>query len=104
MGLFNMLFGTRKNDAVKQAYKSGALIIDVRSSDEFRNGHIKGSCNIPLQELSKKISWIKQQKKQVIAVCRTGARSSLAKNLLKSNGIEVMNGGSWESVNKKIIN
>lgn len=104
MKWLSSLFGTGNNDALKQAFQNNALIIDVRSVEEFREGHIKGSCNIPLQDLSKKMDWIKNQKKQVITVCKSGARSSLAKNILSSKGLEVMNGGGWESLNKQIIN
>ena len=59
MGLLDLLFGGSKKAAyIKELYANGAVIIDVRTPDEFRSGHIKSSINIPLQTLSQKITTI----------------------------------------------
>lgn len=76
----------------------GALILDVRTPEEFRGGHIKGSLNIPVQVLQNKIADLKKKGKPIIAVCRSGARSGMAADMLKSAGIEAYNGGAWDSL------
>lgn len=82
--------------------KNGAQIIDVRTKGEYQGGHIRGSVNIPLQNLQSNISKIKKDK-PVITCCASGMRSATAKNILKSNGFpEVYNGGGWVSLKSKI--
>lgn len=75
--------------------KSGAVVVDVRTKTEYAAGHIKGSINIPLQELSNNLSKIKKTN-PVITCCATGMRSSTAASLLKAKGYnDVYNAGSW---------
>ena len=79
-----------------------AIILDVRTVDEFRSGHIKGSVNIPLQNLNNQLSKLKKDK-AIITCCASGSRSSIAKSILKSNGYtNVHNGGSWINVRRYI--
>jgi rhodanese-related sulfurtransferase len=74
----------------------------VRTPGEFQGGHIKGSKNIPLNTISSKINEIKKLNKPVIACCASGMRSSQATSILKSNGIDAMNGGGWNSLQNKL--
>ncbi len=85
----------------RELVKNGATIIDVRTKGEFESGHIRGSINIPLNNLSTNLSKIKKDK-PVITCCASGMRSGSAKGLLKSNGFEVYNGGGWMSLKNKI--
>lgn len=80
----------------------GAVIVDVRSEEEYRMGHIPGSRNIPLQVIKNETGALKKLNKPIITVCRSGNRSSVAKSLLSGEGIEVYNGGAWKSLNEKI--
>lgn len=82
----------------------GAIIIDVRTPQEFKQGHVKKAINIPLSDISRSIKKIKQKNKPIITCCRSGARSGNAASTLKSAGIEVYNGGSWNSVRDAIRN
>jgi len=97
----NMLgFGPAVNYG--ELVKNGAVIVDVRTKGEYGGGHIKGSVNIPLQELEKHLGKLKKDK-VIITCCASGMRSSSAKSLLKSKGFaEVHNGGSWMSLQGKI--
>ena len=80
----------------------GATIIDVRTKGEYQQGHIKGSVNIPLNNLANHYSKIKKDK-PVITCCASGMRSASAKSLLRSNGFsEVHNGGGWMRLQSKI--
>lgn len=93
-------FGTPTD--YKQLIKNGAVIIDVRTSGEFASGHIKGSKNIPLTQISKAISTL-DASKPIITCCASGIRSAQAKVVLKSNGFtEVYNGGGWRSLQGKL--
>lgn len=80
----------------------GAQVIDVRTAGEFKNGHIKGAQNIPLDQLKSKLGKLKKDK-AVITCCASGMRSASAKAILKSNGFnEVYNGGGWMSLQRKL--
>ena len=92
--------GTAVNYA--ELVAQGAQIVDVRTKAEFASGHIKGSINIPLQELEQGIKKL-DFKKPVITCCASGMRSSAAKNFLKGKGFEqVVNGGGWMGLNRKL--
>lgn len=100
--LIKNIFGIGPKTDYKELVQSGAQIIDVRTKQEFQNGHIKGSINIPLQNLSNNLSKIKKDK-PVITCCASGMRSASAKSILKSKGFsEVYNGGGWMSLQNKI--
>jgi rhodanese-related sulfurtransferase len=82
--------------------KQGAVILDVRTRGEYQSGHIKGSVNIPLNELPSQLSKLKKDK-PIITCCASGMRSSSARSILTSNGFNVVhNGGGWTSLNGKL--
>jgi phage shock protein E len=100
--LFKKIFSSVKAD-YPQLVKEGAIILDVRSKSEFASGHIQGSVNIPVNELSQNLNRLKSKSKPIIACCASGMRSASAKGILESNGyLNVHNGGSWHSLNRKI--
>jgi phage shock protein E len=87
---------------LKELVQNGAQIIDVRSKEEFQDGHIRNAVNIPLQNLTNSFSEIKNEK-PVITCCASGIRSASAKSILKSNGFSnVYDGGGWTSLKHKI--
>jgi phage shock protein E len=103
INLLKKLFGlgpkVNYNDLVKQ----GAIILDVRSKEEYAGGHIKGSVNIPVNALANNLSKLKDKNSPIITCCASGMRSGMATNLLKSNGFtQVYNGGGWSSLQNKI--
>lgn len=102
MGIFDLLGFGNKSESIKELMTKGAVIIDVRTVGEFREGHIKGSKNIPLDTISAKSDEIKKLNKPVIVCCRSGMRSNQAASILKNNGIEVLNGGGWENLESKL--
>lgn len=102
MGLLSMLGLSGKSENIKEFMDKGAVIIDVRTPGEFQGGHIKGTKNIPLNTLGNQVDNIKKLNKPVIACCASGMRSAQATSILKSNGIEAMNGGSWSSLENKL--
>lgn len=74
-------------------------IVDVRSHGEFAGGHVAGSVNIPLQEITSRLEELKQMKGPLILCCASGGRSGQAQGYLSQQGIECYNGGSWFDVN-----
>jgi rhodanese-related sulfurtransferase len=76
----------------------GAIIIDVRTAGEYKNGHIKGSLNIPLSEIENAMSWLIKDV-PIVLVCESGNRSGKAKDILETNGYKkVYNAGSWNNL------
>lgn len=102
MELIKSLFGPGPKINFNELVKQGAIIVDVRSTGEYKSGHIKGSINIPLDSLGNNLAKLKNDK-CIITCCASGMRSASAKSILKSSGFnEVYNGGGWMSLQNKI--
>lgn len=85
---------------IEQIIKSQACtIVDVRSRSEFASGHVAGSINAPLQEITEHIDELKKMQTPLILCCASGGRSGQAHGFLAQQGIECYNGGSWFDVN-----
>ena len=77
-----------------------AVIIDVRTPEEFMGGHVAGSKNIPLMEIPHRIEELKTMGGEIILCCASGNRSGQATYFLQNEGFtNVHNGGSWLDVN-----
>lgn len=95
------IFGSTSVD-LSELINNGAVIIDVRSKDEFAAGHVKNSINIPLEQIGAQSEKLKKHP-HIIVCCRSGTRSGMAKRTLESKGLtNVTNGGSWQVVNNSI--
>ena len=87
MGIFDFFKHPDINQGV-QEYKNseGAVLLDVRSPQEYREGHIPGSKNVPLQQLDK-VEEVTENKDSILYVyCHSGARSRQAVSFLKHMG------------------
>lgn len=73
------------------------IILDVRTNEEYNVGHVKGSLNIPYDEIDENINLDKN--KVILVYCRSGVRSKKAFSALKSLGYNVIDMGSYESIN-----
>ena len=103
LNAIKQLFGFGPKVDYAQLVSGGAIILDVRSKGEYAGGHIKGSINIPVDQLRNNFSQLKSKNKPIITCCASGMRSSSAKSILKLNGYtQVHNGGSWQSLQQKI--
>lgn len=97
------IFGFGPAADYAQLVKDGALILDVRSKGEFSGGHIQGSLNIPVDQLSNHLCKLKDKDKPIITCCASGMRSASAKSLLLANGYKhVYNGGNWSGLQRKL--
>lgn len=93
MNLLNRLFGGATHPLIRpEEYtatyrdaKTPHTLLDVRTADEFRGGHIPGAVNISLQELQQKVKRIPQNK-PVVIYCRSGNRSAHAARFLLEAG------------------
>lgn len=100
MGLLSSLFKGKSKVSISELIQQGATVVDVRTKNEFKLGHVKGSVNIPLDQLDSGASKLKKEN-PIITCCASGMRSAAAKNLLRKKGFEVVeNGGSWQNVNR----
>jgi rhodanese-related sulfurtransferase len=80
----------------------GAFLVDVRTPEEFAEGNVKESTNIPLDQVAVNLDKFKE-KENIVVFCRSGNRSGQAKNILEQNGFtNVTNGGTWQDINDVI--
>lgn len=99
MGILS-LFGIKgREELVKEALAEGAVVVDVRSPQEFKEGHITSAINIPLPQIEARVSTLKKKNKTIITCCKSGARAGKAKKILESNGLKCVNAGSWGKLN-----
>ena len=54
--LIKSLLGLGEKVNVKELMANGAIVLDVRSPAEFKDGHIKGALNFPLQNLTSQMN------------------------------------------------
>lgn len=76
-------------DALMQRIKAdhAQLILDVRSPEEYKGGHIPGAINIPHDQLGSRLAEIVSHKnKEVVLYCRSGRRVAIAADILQSAG------------------
>ena len=99
--------GTAANKATVQeeawtAIRGGALLVDVRSQQEFDQGHLEGAVLIPHDEIASRASELGADKSRpIVLYCRTGNRSGQAKRALEELGYtHVMNAGGYESLKR----
>ena len=82
---FKNINGEEVNALIKE--NKNMLILDVRTLDEYKSGHIQKSKNIPVTDLKLQINSIKKyQDKSILVYCASGARSRIACNILSKSG------------------
>ena len=97
---FKYKFGELDHDINFQSYiDNSAILLDVRTLDEFETNHVHGSLHISLDELENKLSsseTILKPQEPILVYCQSGIRSQFAKDILLKYGFEqVYNAGSW---------
>ena len=76
--------------------KDNYVIIDVRTNEEYNEGHLVDSINIPYDEIENTITIEKD--KTILVYCRSGQRSSIAKTTLIKMGYDVYDLGAFEKI------
>ena len=87
MGIFDFLKSADINNRVEE-YRSmpNAILLDVRTPQEYREGHIQGSINIPVQSIAKGEAPSDNKDTQIFVYCHSGSRSRQAVSVLKGMG------------------
>ena len=89
MGFFDLFMHTDINQGVAQFRQTdGAVLVDVRTPEEYRDGHVPGSVNVPLQQIEDIELEVAEKNTPLYVYCRSGARSRQATALLKEMGYE----------------
>jgi phage shock protein E len=93
---------TLSREEVQALRAKGAVVIDVRTPEEYKAGHLEGVINAPLAEISQKIGKLSPDKSRPILLhCRSGARSEKARDLLVKSGYkDVRNLGGLEDARR----
>jgi len=69
-----------------QSKHAGHLyVLDVRSPEEFREGHVPGAVNVPYDQIAARIAEVPKDK-DVVLYCRSGRRAGIAADVLAANG------------------
>ncbi|MGO8890368.1 MAG: rhodanese-like domain-containing protein [Streptosporangiaceae bacterium] len=68
----------------------GAILLDVREPREWQAGHALRARHIPLSQIPRRAAEL-PERRAVVTVCRSGARSARAASLLARDGREVWN-------------
>ena len=94
--MFLLLVGCSSNvtrnisgsDALSLVENESAILVDVRTSLEYQERHIKGAINIPLNEIDSNIleSLIENKDKKIVIYCASGNRSSRAITIFENYG------------------
>jgi rhodanese-related sulfurtransferase len=74
--------------AARRLVAGGIKVVDVRTPAEFAAGHVPGAVNIPLEEVERRHAEIGPPATPVLVYCRTGRRSGLAAQALRTRGFD----------------
>ena len=89
-------------EATRLINREGAVVVDLRPSEEFSTGHITGSLNVSAEKLEQQLNSIKHSKEApLILVCKTGNNSkTVGGSLLRAgySNVNLISGGmtTWQ--------
>jgi rhodanese-related sulfurtransferase len=86
----------RAREAVELVAK-GALLLDVRTPEEFATKHLPGALNVPVQELLSRLTKLGPGPRDIVVYCRSGIRSAAAAAVLRSAGHRVLDLGAMDN-------
>ncbi|MBX3157686.1 MAG: rhodanese-like domain-containing protein [Deltaproteobacteria bacterium] len=90
--------------AAKALIGDGAVVLDVRSPDEYAGGHLSQAANIPVQDLSARLAEVEKlvggaKERPIVVYCAAGGRAGKAKQQLEAAGFtNVVNGGGYDDL------
>jgi rhodanese-related sulfurtransferase len=94
MSLFDALFNKKYRvvgpDEAQEALQRGAVLLDVREPHEWQAGHAPKARHIPLGQLGTRAGELPRNR-EVLVVCRSGARSTRAAKMLAAQRGDVAN-------------
>ena len=84
------------NNKIKEALRRGAIIIDIRTANEFDQGKVRGSINIPTDRIDINLRRIAHMHRPIIICSNSDSENERVISFLKANGVkEIYNGGYW---------
>ena len=89
----NVLTGKSKVmtwEEVAKLEQEDYILVDVRTEEEFENGHVEGALNLPVDSLRERLSELDPGKK-IVEYCQVGLRGHVAESILNQYGYEVIN-------------
>ncbi len=89
------MFRFLDEDEARRMLAAGAVVVDVRTQEEWDQGHAANSILVPLHELADHLEELPTDV-PLLLVCRSGARSGQATAYLRNQGIEAHNLGPWQ--------
>ncbi len=107
--LFSKIKFVSPTELTLQVNREDALVLDIRSNDDFKRGHITGARNIPLAQLSTQISSLEKAKDApIIVVCQAGMSAQGAAKQLSAAGfsrVSVLSGGmgKWAEASLPVV-
>lgn len=75
-------------EVIKKLVSEGALLIDVRSPQEYRSTHLKQAINVPINEIDNHLKDLGQKDQKIVVYCRSGRRSTRAHSILLAHGFK----------------
>lgn len=78
--------GTNTGTEAHRLVAEGALLLDVRTPQEFADGHLEGAINVPVQVLERRLDDVGPKDRPLVVYCRSGGRSATATSVLRSAG------------------
>ncbi len=90
--------------AARALIASGATVIDVRTADEFAEGHVATAVNVPVEDLPTHLAEVNKlvggdRSRPVVVYCASGGRAATAKTDLEAAGYShVVNGGGYSGL------
>ena len=110
MGIFSKLFAKPFASVsvlqAKEMLDDGAILVDVRTSQEWNTGHAPAARHMPLDALDRRIGSLAEET-AIVTICRSGARSAQAARMLATQGLTVasVTGGmvAWQRSGGRVV-
>ena len=91
----------QQNDNLTEILAKNPIVVDVRTKEEFANGHYKNAINIPFDEIDKHVAELGDKEKNIVLYCHSGRRAGIAQNTLVQLGFKkVLNAGGLDNMPK----
>jgi phage shock protein E len=90
--------------AARELVAAGAVVLDVRTADEYADAHLPAATNIPVQELASRLAEVDRlvagdKTRPIVVYCAAGSRAAKAKTQLEAAGYQrVVNGGGLDDL------
>lgn len=92
----------KSESEISRLIAEGALVVDVRTPEEFASGAYPGAVNIPLSQVPDRLSEFGAQDRPIVVYCHSGNRSSQARAILRQAGYsQIYNGGGLRDMPRK---